>query len=132
MWIPFTGALAVALAAALAAGTAAPAPSDMPELGRATLDVSADGDSMVVVAGFASLDEAPAVSLRYTLAVSKTGRSRSTSRQSGRFMPVPGGTTTLATSRISAPAGDAVEVVLTVSGADGVLDVARFHTAATP
>jgi hypothetical protein len=96
--------------------------------------VHADDGDWVVVAGFASPESGATFteSLSYTLDVTRVGRSRSTSHQSGRFVPAPGQSTTLATSRVSASPGDEIELILTVSSAAGVLDVARFRTAVTP
>ncbi len=124
-------ALAVALTLSVSSGPPPDASARPPgAAGHARIDVRHEPSALVVHALFGGAEtDRP---LRYARAVTREGRSRSTSRQGGRFTPVPGQDAALATSRVSVGDGDRVTVVLTVFDGDRPLDTARFTTPAAP
>lgn len=129
--ITLPAVLFVALFAALAPGL--PPPARTPgEGGRAILDVQQETGVLVVQAHFVGGTGPQSEGLRYTLEVTKEGRSRSTSRQGGAFTVVPGWAEALATSRVGVTPGDHVTIVLTVFDGARPLDTARFDTTAAP
>ena len=102
-------------------GTFATPPDD------ARIQLTQDGSALVVT-GLYSTKQPPADTLSYTLRLVRQGAGgRSASTQSGSFEVTAGAVRTLATSRVSAGDGDALQVDLHIRHGDTIVSEAAVH-----
>lgn len=113
------------LSVACTAPSALPPPALPSDSSGAVIDLQHEGSDLSIQALYVNADGRSGT-LTYSLDVTREGRSRSTNRQSGRFMTFPGQTDTLSTTRVNARPGDEVSIHLTVSDESGLIDEVRL------
>lgn len=131
----FIASVLLAVLAALPSACSPPAAlhstTVSPDSTGAVIDLQREGPDLHIRALYVNADDRSG-SLTYSLDVTRSGRSRSTNRQSGRFTTAPGQTDTLSTTRINVRPDDDVSIHLTVSDASGIVDDIRIASPDLP